>query len=102
MAVNAQFILRPSPGADLNAAIASVREGAGLWRKHGAEVSLWTVSMGEIGNMIFEARFDSYESYARCYDRLTADPAFSTWMQKLTSGGLSTWLRSNLCREILL
>lgn len=100
MAVNAQFILKPTPGTDLGAAIANVREGALLWRKHGAAVSLWTVSMGEIGNMIFEARFDSYENYAKCYERLIADPAFSSWMQKLTAEASSTWLRSNLCREI--
>jgi hypothetical protein len=100
MAVVAQYVFRPNPGADLPAVIANVKEAAALWRKYGAEVHLWTVSMGEIGNMAFSAHFDSYESYARCMDRLITDGAFLAWQQKNLAIGLASWVRSNLAREI--
>ena len=100
MAIVAHYVFKPNPGADLNAVIALVKEGAALWRKYGAEVSLWTVSVGEAGNMVFAARFDSYGGYANCLDRMTADPAFHGFLQKNTASGLSTWVRSNLAREI--
>ncbi len=100
MAVTAQFVFRPNPGADFKALMALVKEGAELWRKYGATVSLWTVSVGEVGNMVFSARFDSFDGYAKCMDRLTADPAFPAWTQKNTAAGLTTWVRSNLAREL--
>jgi hypothetical protein len=100
MAVIAQYVFRPNPGSDLNAILANVKEAAALWRKYGAEVRLWTVSMGEIGNMAVSVQFDSYEGYARCMDRLIADPAFMAWQQKNLASGLSSWVRSNLAREI--
>jgi hypothetical protein len=46
------------------------------------------------------SHFDSYEAYARCMDRLIADPAFMAWQQKNLASGLSSWVRSNLAREI--
>jgi hypothetical protein len=100
MAVVAQYVFRPNPGSDMNAITANVKEAAALWRKYGAEVHLWAVSMGEIGNMAVTVRFDSYEAYAHCYDRLIADPAFTVWQQKNLASGLSSWVRSNLSREI--
>jgi hypothetical protein len=45
------------------------------------------------------SHFDSYEAYARCMDRLIADPAFMAWQQKNLASGLSSWVRSNLARE---
>ncbi|MCE2781825.1 hypothetical protein [Limnohabitans sp.] len=42
----------------------------------GAEVSIWTVSAGEVGNMVFATRYDSYEAYGKCMDAVYADPAF--------------------------
>ena len=100
MAVTAQFVFRPNPGTDLNVLMPLVKEGAGLWRKHGAAVSLWTVSVGEAGNMVFSARFDAFDGYARCMDKMTADPAYGAWQQKNLAAGLATWVRSNLAREI--
>ncbi len=100
MAVIAQYVFRPNPGSDLNAITANVKEAAALWRKYGGEVHLWTVSMGEIGNMAVSVHFDSYEGYARCFDKLIADPAFMAWQQKNLASGLSSWVRSNLAREI--
>ena len=43
--------------------MALVAESASIWRKHGAEVSVWAVSTGEIGNMVFTTRYESYEAY---------------------------------------
>lgn len=100
MAVVAQYVFRPNPGADLTAVMANVKEAVGLWRKYDAEVHLWTVSMGEIGNMSVTAHFDSYAGYAKCIDQLVADPAFAAWQQKNLASGLSNWVRSNLAREI--
>jgi hypothetical protein len=77
-----------------------VAESAALWRKHGAEVSIWAVSAGEIGNMVFSARYDSFEAYGKCTDALYADPAFQAWQIKGTASGLSTWVRSNLARQL--
>jgi hypothetical protein len=80
--------------------MALVAESAALWRKHGAEVSIWAVSAGEIGNMVFSARYDSFEAYGKCTDALYADPAFQAWQIKGTASGLSTWVRSNLARQL--
>jgi len=100
MAVNTHFVFRPNPGADYKALMALVKEGAEMWRKAGAAVSLWTISVGEVGNMVFAARFESFDGYAKCMEKLTADPAFLAWQQKNLAAGLSTWVRSNLAREI--
>lgn len=54
-----RYVFKPNPGADLPALIGLIKEAAGMWREHGAEVSLWSVQVGEIGNMAFTARFES-------------------------------------------
>jgi hypothetical protein len=95
-----QVHFKPNPGADMNKLMALVAESAALWRKHGAEVSIWAVSAGEIGNMVFSARYDSFEAYGKCTDALYADPAFQAWQIKGTASGLSTWVRSNLARQL--
>ena len=95
-----QVVFKPTPGADMTKLMALVAESAALWRKHGAEVSIWAVSAGEIGNMVFSARYDSFEAYGKCTDALYADPAFQAWQVKGTASGLSTWVRSNLARQL--
>lgn len=80
--------------------LAIVTESAVIWRKHGAEVSVWTVSAEEIGNMVFATRFDSYEAYGKCTDAIYADPAFKAWSMKATASGYSTWVCSNLARQL--
>jgi hypothetical protein len=80
--------------------MALVAESAALWRKHGAEVSIWAVSAGEVGNMVFSARYESFEAYGKCTDALYADPAFQAWQVKGTASGLSSWVRSNLARQL--
>ena len=37
-----------------------VAESAAIWRNHGAEVSIWAVSAGEVGTMVFDTRYASY------------------------------------------
>jgi len=95
-----QVHFKPNPGTDMTKLMALVAESAALWRKHGAEVSIWAVSAGEIGNMVFSARYDSFEAYGKCTDALYADPAFQAWQIKGTASGLSTWVRSNLARQL--
>ena len=95
-----QVVFKPNPGADMTKLMALVAESAALWRKHGAEVSIWAVSAGEVGNMVFSARYESFEAYGKCTDALYADPAFQAWQVKATASGLSTWVRSNLARQL--
>jgi len=54
-----QYVFKPNPGCDMLALLESAKESAAIWRKHGAQVSLWSVQVGEIGNMAFTVRFDS-------------------------------------------
>ena len=95
-----QVVFKPNPGADMTQLMALVAESAALWRKHGAEVSIWAVSAGEVGNMVFSARYESFEAYGKCTDALYADPAFQAWQVKGTASGLSSWVRSNLARHL--
>jgi hypothetical protein len=95
-----QVVFKPNPGADMTKLMALVAESAALWRKHGAEVSIWAVSAGEVGNMVFSARYESFEAYGKCTDALYADPAFQAWQVKGTASGLSSCVRSNLARQL--
>ena len=99
-AVVSQVVFRPNPGADMTKLMALVAESAAIFRKHGAEVSVWAVSTGEIGNMVFNVRYESYEAYGKCVDAVYADPAYQAWSQKGVASGLSTWVRSNLVRQL--
>jgi hypothetical protein len=95
-----QVVFKPNLCADMTKLMALVAESAALWRKHGAEVSIWAVSAGEVGNMVFSARYESFEAYGKCTDALYADPAFQAWQVKGTASGLSSWVRSNLARQL--
>jgi hypothetical protein len=61
---------------------------------------LWSVAVGEIGNLAFSAEFESFAEYGKCYDALSADPVFQAWRAKNQESGVSEWVRSNLLREI--
>ena len=82
------------------ALIAMIKEAAGLWREHGAEVSLWSVQVGEIGNMTFVARFESSAKLGATLDALNSDAAFAAWRAKNIKAGLASWVRSNQAYEI--
>jgi hypothetical protein len=50
--------------------------------------------------MVFAARYASYEAYGKCTDAVYADPVFQAWQAKSTASGLSSWVRSNLARQL--
>ena len=54
-----QTMFKPNPGADMMKLMDLVKESAAIFKRHGADVSVWAVSGGEIGNMVFAARYDS-------------------------------------------
>ena len=95
-----QVVFKPNPGADMAKLMGLVAESAAIWRKHGAEVNVWTVSAGEIGNMVFSTRYDSFEAYGKCLDAVYADPDFQAWQLQGTASGLSSWVSSNLARQL--
>jgi hypothetical protein len=35
----AQYVVRPHPGADMGKIMAQVKVAAGIWKRHGADVS---------------------------------------------------------------
>lgn len=95
-----QYVTRINPGADIAAFKAQVQTSVNLWRKHGAEPTVWAVSAGEIGNWVFSVVFESFDAYGKCMDALGADPEFQKWQLESTKSGLSTWVRSNLTRKV--
>ncbi len=96
----AQYVVKPNPGADMGKIMAQVKVAAGIWKRHGAEVSFWAVSMGEVGNLVVACRFDSIQAYGKTADAVTADPAFAAWQAESATSGLTSWVRSNLARAI--
>ncbi|MFM6992317.1 MAG: hypothetical protein ACKOWD_13760 [Rhodoferax sp.] len=98
--VVSQVVFKPNPGADLTKLMAFVAESAAIWRRHGAEVSVWAVSTGEAGNFVFTTRYENYSAYGKCTDAVYADPEYQSWSQRATASGLSSWVRSNLARQL--
>jgi hypothetical protein len=96
----AQYVFKPNPGADMTKLMELVKESAAIWRRHGAQVSLWTVSGGEVGNLVFTASFPSFAAYGECLGNMFADPAYAVWSAKGVASGLSSWVRSNTAREV--
>jgi hypothetical protein len=74
-AVVVQYVSKPKPGSDLQTIMQISKEAAALWRKHGGDVSYWNVIGGEVGNLVFVVRFDSFESYGRTMNAMFGDPA---------------------------
>ena len=79
---------------------ANVKTVLALWKKYGAETSFWSVTGGEVGNFVVSCMFPSVKAYGECIDSLAADPAFQAWTANNVSAGLSSWVRSNIAREI--
>ena len=101
MAYEARYVLRPTPGADLEVVMNEMREGARLWQKHGApRPKLWIVTAGEMGNYVFSVTFPNAAEYAKVVDPLSADPEFRRWQAGNAKSGALTWMRSNLLREL--
>jgi hypothetical protein len=100
MAVIVQYVSKPNQGADTAKIIESAKESAALWRKHGGEVSYWTVTAGEVGNFVFAVRFENYAAYGAAMDNAMADPAVQAWLAKRQTAGLASWVRMNVAKEI--
>jgi hypothetical protein len=95
-----QIVSKPLPGADMGKIMANMKDAAALWRSAGAEVKVYTVSVGEIGNMVFAARWDSYEAYGKSLDKMVGEQSVQALMAKITASGTAEWVRSNLAREL--
>jgi hypothetical protein len=95
-----QYVFKPNPGVNLQDVVAIAKEGAEFWRKHGGDVSLWAVQVGEVGNMTFVARAESTAKLGATLDALNNDSGFAAWRAKSLKAGLSTWVRSNQAYEI--
>jgi hypothetical protein len=95
-----QYVFKPTPGCDMLALLESVKESASLYRKHGADVSLWSVQVGEIGNLAFTARFESAAKLGATLEALNNDPAMAAWRVKNIKSNLASWVRSNQAYEI--
>ena len=95
-----QYVCKPNPSADMLALMKLTREATALWKKHAAEVSLWAVQVGEIGNMAFTARFESSAKLSATRDGLNSDPDFIAWRAKSNKSALASWIRSNQAYEI--
>jgi len=95
-----QYVFRPNLGCDMPALLEMIKESAAIWRKHGGDVSLWSVQVGEIGNLAFTARFESTAKLGATLDALNNDPAHAAWRMKNIKAGLATWVRSNQAYEI--
>jgi len=103
MAYEARYVFRPNPGADLDVVMAAMKQGAALWKKHGAsDARLWSVAAGELGNYVLVLQFESAGAYAKASDPLSADPEFRRWQAENIRAGALTWVRSNLLREFSL
>jgi len=103
MAYEARYVFRPNPGADLDIVMAAMKQGAALWKKHGASgARLWNVTAGELGNYVLSLEFESATDYAKATDPLSADPEFRRWQAENVRAGAFTWVRSNLLRELSL
>jgi hypothetical protein len=48
----AQYVFKPNPGVYMSKVMAQVKVAAGIWKRHGAGVSFWIVSAGEIGKLV--------------------------------------------------
>lgn len=95
-----QYVFKPNPGINLPDLVGIIKEAAELWRKHGAEVSLWNVQVGEVGNMAFVVRAESTAKLGATLDALNNDANFVAWRAKNLQAGLATWVRSNQSYEI--
>ena len=95
-----QYVFKPNPGIDMADLMVLVKESTDLWKKHGAEVSLWAVQVGEVGNLSTVVRFESSAKLGAAVEGMNTDPAFAAWRTKTLKAGLATWVRSNQAYEI--
>jgi hypothetical protein len=95
-----QIVSKPLPGSDAGTIMGNMKEAAALWRSAGAEVKVYTVSVGEIGNLVFTAHWGSYEAYGKSLDKMVGEQSVQALMAKINASGTAEWVRSNLVREM--
>ena len=95
-----QIVCKPLPHIDENKVIQSLKEAAELWRRAGAEVKVYSVSVGEIGKLLFTARWKSYKDYGETMDQLTRGDSVQNLMGKILKSGNVEWVRGKLAREL--
>lgn len=95
-----QYVFKPNPGCDTSQLMGMIKESAAIWRRHGADVRLWSVQIGEIGNLAFTAVFEANAKLGATLDALNSDPEFAAWRSKNIKAGLASWGRSNQAFEI--
>lgn len=95
-----QIVSKPLPGADMGTIMGNMKDAAVLWRSAGAEVKVYTVSVGEIGNLVFTAHWGSYEAYGKTLDKMVGEQSVQALMAKINASGTAEWVRSNLVREM--
>lgn len=95
-----QIVTKPLPGADMGKIMANMKDAADLRRSAGADVKIYAVSVGEIGNTVFTARWDSYTAYGKSLDKMVGDQSVQALMARITGSGTAEWVRSNLAREL--
>jgi len=95
-----QIVCKPLPFTEQGEVIESLKDAAELWRKAGAEVKVYSVAVGEIGKLLFTARWKSYTDYGETMDRLTSGESVQTLMGKILNSGKVEWVRGKLAREL--
>lgn len=95
-----QIVSKPLPGADMSQVMANLKDAAEIWRKSGATVKVFTVSVGEIGNMVFTAHWENFAAYGKSLDKMVGEQSLQALVAKIVSTGATEWVRSNLAREL--
>ena len=95
-----QIVTKPVPGADMGKVMANMKEAADVWRGSGADVKVYTVSVGEIGNLVFTARWDNFSAYGKSLDKMVGEQSIQALVARIVGSGTTEWVRSNLAREL--
>ncbi|MEZ5650927.1 MAG: hypothetical protein R3E87_10310 [Burkholderiaceae bacterium] len=100
MTVLCEWVFKINPGTDPAITIESAKRAMAVWRKHGANPRLYTVAFGEVGCMSVKTEFAGYAEYGRIHDLVATDPDIRAWSTQNEREGGSTWIRSNILREV--
>mgnify|MGYP000066484833 CR=1 FL=1 len=95
-----QIVCKPLSSIEESKVIESLRDAAEHWRRAGAEVKIYSVSVGEIGKLLFTARWKSYTDYGETMDKLTRTDSVQNLMGKILKSGNVEWVRGKLAREL--
>ena len=103
MAYEARYVFKLNPGANIDAVMNAMQQGASLWRKHGASAPrLWAITAGELGNYVLAVQFDNAAAFSKVVDALSGDKEFQAWQARNAKDAHISWVRSNHARELTL